>query len=237
MGDATVIARDGLNLRRTPKTGKIIKTLRRGSKVEILEEEIWLRVRTRKGEEGFVLADFIELDPDTLHTSPPAANEAPAFAEDAEVFESDVCEIERYHNERFIGKEIRADRDFFPCLDRLNTFAGDCDVEIFVTSSTREPGRSVSGAIVTPASRSNHLIGHAIDMNLKSRSGFFNSKVLKRVNLSNLPTEIRDFIDMVRKDPQLRWGGDFRKEDPVHIDDEFNVRDPDRWDAKLASRT
>jgi len=34
----------------------------------------------------------------------------------------------------------------------------------------------------------------------------------------------------------LRWGGDFNKEDPVHIDDELNRRNPHRWDRKLASR-
>ena len=30
--------------------------------------------------------------------------------------------------------------------------------------------------------------------------------------------------------------GDFSAEDPVHIDDALNKKDPDRWDAKLASR-
>src|SRR5262245_57398701 len=71
-------------------------------------------------------------------------------------------------NTRFIGTELRADADFFPFLDRLNDFATDCGLEIFVTSSTREPGRTINGAIVKPATRSNHLVGHAIDMNLKS---------------------------------------------------------------------
>jgi len=121
-------------------------------------------------------------------------------------------------------------------LDRLNQYALDCKVKIFVTSSAREPGRSVSGAIVPPASRSNHLVGHAIDMNLQSASGFFNSSALKKSNVPNLPDEIRKLIELIRADEVLRWGGDFNPEDPVHIDDMLNHRNAVRWDAKLASR-
>lgn len=236
MSNATVIARGGLSLRRTPKTGKVSKTLRRGSKVTVLEEETWLRVRTRAGDEGYVLADFVELDPGTLSEPPAASVEVPLPADGAEAAAFDECVIKRYRNTRFIGKELRADRDFFPGLDRLNGYASDCGVEIFVTSSTREPGRTVQGAIVTPASRSNHFVGHAIDMNLKSKSGFFNSKTLKKDNLSKLPREIRDFIALVRNDPELRWGGDFSKEDPVHIDDSLNNRNQVLWKSKFASR-
>jgi hypothetical protein len=237
MSSATVIARGGLNLRRSPKTGKITKTLRRGTKVTILEEETWLRVRTRNGDEGYVLADFVDLDPSAIPELPTAPEDTPPPAGGVAESGSDMCIIGRYLNTQFIGKEIRADRDFFPCLDRLNKYASDCDVEIFVTSSTREPGRSVSGAIVTPASRSNHLVGHAIDMNLKSQSGFFNSQLLKKDNLWNLPREIRAFIELVRADSELRWGGDFSKEDPVHIDDELNNRNLTLWEGKFASRT
>lgn len=239
MSNGTVIARGGLNLRRTPKTGKVSKTLRRGSSVTILEEETWLRVRTRTGDEGYVLADFVELDTEAIAEPPTAREPAPVPAAAAELDEtpSEECVIKRYRNTQFIGKELRADHDFFPGLDRLNEYASECCVEIFVTSSTREPGRTVRNAIVTPASRSNHLVGHAIDMNLQSKSGFFNSKKLKRVNFSKLPREIRYFIGLVRKDPGLRWGGDFSKEDSVHIDDSLNIRDRTLWDSKFGSRT
>lgn len=240
MTNGTIIAHGGLNLRRSPKTGSVIKTLRRSSKVEILEQETWLKVRARDGSEGYVLADFVETAPEDLFPSAPveaaAGREAEAGAELEEAAASDVCDIRLYRNSRFIGNELRADFDFFPCLDRLNEFAVDCGLEIFVTSSTREPDRAVRGAIVTPATRSNHLVGHAIDMNLKSESGFFNSKKLRRGNLSKLPDEVRRFIQMVRDDVQLRWGGDFSREDPVHIDDALNRIDEARWDSKLASR-
>ena len=252
----TVIARGGLPLRKTPKNGAVIRKLRRDSSVEILGKETWLRVRTGDGKEGFVLADHVETAAEDL--LPPARRSsssararttrgvtgrmaaAPALATTAENLLSptlsDACDIRIYRNTRFIGDELRADGDFFPCLDRLNDFATSCNLQIFVTSSTREPGRNVDGAIVKPATRSNHLVGHAIDMNLKSGSQLFNSKDLKRSNLATLPDEIRNFIGRVQGDGTLRWGGDFSPEDPVHIDDGLNVREPAIWDRKLASR-
>lgn len=254
----TIIARGGLSLRKAPKTGAVIRSLRRSSTVEILGKETWLRVRTSDGKQGFVLADFVETAHEDLF--PPARSSAGAparrsarsrgaavrmasVATATRVAESiaahplsEICDIRIYRNTRFLGAELRADADFFPSLDLLNQFATACNLEIFVTSSTREPGRKVDGAIVKPATRSNHLVGHAIDMNLKSGNRLFDSKALRRSNLPNLPSEIRDFIGRVRAEGTLRWGGDFSAEDPVHLDDNLNGREPAMWDRKLASR-
>ncbi|RLA44659.1 MAG: hypothetical protein DRR42_20220 [Gammaproteobacteria bacterium] len=239
MGRGLVIARGGLNLRESPKTGNVLSTLRRGSKVEILEEETWLKVKKSDGSVGYVLADYIEKEDNDLVDQ--STNDTPVSTAVADVLslandEQDQCVIKTYANSQFIGKELRADVDFLPHLDRLNQYALDCAVKIYVTSSAREPGRSVSGAIVPPASRSNHLVGHAIDMNLQSASGFFNSSKLKKTNLANLPGEIQDLLNLVKGDEVLRWGGEFNPEDPVHIDDELNRRNPNRWDLKLNSR-
>jgi hypothetical protein len=239
MNRGLVIARGGLNLRKTPKTGDVLSTLRKGSKVEVLEEETWLKVKARDGSVGYVLADYIEKeDSDLIDQSTSTSPVSTVVADILSLADSeqDQCEIKTYTNSQFIGKELRADVDFIPHLDRLNQYALDCQVKVHVTSSAREPGGKVSGAIVKPASRSNHLVGHAIDMNLKSASGFFNSSKLKKSNLPNLPTEIRKFIKLVQSDKVLRWGGDFNKEDPVHIDDWLNKRNEKRWDLKLASR-
>jgi hypothetical protein len=223
MTTGTVIARGGLPLRKTPKTGAVLSRLRRNARVEVLEKETWLRVRTRDGSVGYVLADFVEAAPEALF---PAAVPEPAGK----------CDIRIYRNDHYTGNELRADVDFFPALDRLNGFAADCDVEIFVTSSTREPGRTVAGAIVPPATRSNHLVGHAIDMNVQFDGRLFDSKALKRDNLANLPAAVRKFIERVQADATLRWGGDFNPEDPVHFDDGLSRRDPALWDSKFASR-
>lgn len=239
MSRGLVIARGGLNLRESPKTGDVMSTLRRGSKVEVLEEETWLKVKAPDGSIGYVLSDFIEKeDTEVVDQS---VSETPVSTAAADVLaladdERDECVIKTYTNTQFIGKEARVDADFIPHLDRLNQYALDCGVKIYVTSSAREPGRTVSGAIVPPASRSNHLVGHAIDMNLQSASGFFNSKKLKKSRFASLPDEIKRLIGLIREDEVLRWGGDFNPEDPVHIDDMLNHRNPARWDAKLASR-
>lgn len=225
MPDGTVIA-SGLNLRAALKTGKVVKVLRRSSRVEILGEETWYRVRTRDGLEGYVFGDFIEKDVADVGVGPPAVDPTSP---------STGCVLESYRNERFIGQPVTADVDFFPFLDRLAEFAARSTLKIFVTSSARDPGADVRGAIVKPATRSNHLVGHAIDMNLQSESGrFFNSKMLKE--LDTQPQYVRRFIERIRKDPVLRWGGDFRTRDVVHIDDALNVRFPEVWDAKFATR-
>jgi uncharacterized protein YgiM (DUF1202 family) len=233
MRQGTVIARGGLSLRDSPKTGALIKTLRRGSSLDILAEETWLQVRASDGSTGWVLGDQVEREPAAALM--PEGVSAAATAGLVETAPSDVCVIGPYHNVRFIGAEILADADFFPLLDRLNDLAGACGVEIHVTSSFRDPDRAPSGAIVPPATRSNHFVGHAIDMNVSSPSGFFNSATLKRANLAALPTEVRDFIQKVRDDSDLRWGGDFSPEDPVHIDDGLNRTDPTRWQSKFDS--
>jgi len=228
---AYVTPSGGLNLRQQAKPGKVIKVLRKGSQVEVLEEHTWLKVKTKSGEIGYVSADYVDRDPLEEKTTQDSVAVANSVMQSSE-----KCIIKPYQNSQFIGKALFADVDFFPALERLNQFAKECNVSIYVTSSAREPNRQVSGAIVKPATRSNHMIGHAIDMNLQSASGFFNSKKLKKANFSKLPAEIKGFLQMVRDDSQLRWGGDFGKEDPVHIDDNLNNRDPELWDKKLASR-
>jgi uncharacterized protein YgiM (DUF1202 family) len=221
-----------VNLRRSPKDGEVIKQMRKGSRVEVLGEETWALVRTGTGEVGWMLSDFV--DKDVQVDLPTVTADEPTEAPTAL---SPTCTLEVYHNDRFQGgKEISADRDFFPHLDRLNGFARETDVFIHVTSSAREPDREVNGAIVTPASRSNHMVGHAIDMNIKTATGFFNSKALAKAQFNALPANVKRFINLIREDEVLRWGGDFSKEDPVHIDDELNRRHSDIWDSKLASR-
>ncbi len=223
MLDGTVIE-TGLNLRTSLTTGKVAKVLRKSSRLEILGEETWYRVRTRDGLEGFVFGDFVEKDLETA-TEPPV---------DPEVL-SPKCVLEHFHHERYIGDPVVADIEFFPLLQRIAGFAEQHRLCVFVTSSTRDPELEIRGAIVTPAKRSNHFVGHAIDMNLKSEAGeFFNSKKLKK--LDQQPKDVQDFIERVRQDPDLRWGGDFRAKDVVHIDDGLNLRHPDLWDAKLKSR-
>jgi hypothetical protein len=142
-----------------------------------------------------------------------------------------ATELKSFSGSQFIGKPVLADVEFLPYLEQINQLALKGGFQIYVTSSARQQGVSVSGAIVPPASRSNHLVGHAIDMNIQMGSSFFNGDALSNTNFSALPSPVKDFINTIRQDPILRWGGDF--DDPVHIDDGLNLRDPATWDAKF----
>ena len=131
---------------------------------------------------------------------------------------------------RFQGNPCRADVEFVPALNKINMYAEQADVFIHVTSSFRTSS-NVKGAIVKPATRSNHMAGHAIDMNViydnKTKSA--NSVMLGKY--PNVPEPVKRFIKSIIDDKGLRWGGKFNATDPVHIDDGLNG-DMARWDKR-----
>ena len=96
---------------------------------------------------------------------------------------------------------------------------------MYVTSSFRKSGQAVGGAIVQPARRSNHFVGHAIDMNVVDKNGKWCKSGCLRYSLNQNP-DVKCFIEKIRKDPYLRWGGDFSTPDVVHIDEAVNIRYP-----------
>ncbi|MBC8756596.1 peptidoglycan-binding protein [Kordia sp. YSTF-M3] len=125
-----------------------------------------------------------------------------------------------FQGSRFSGKPCRADIQFVPALEKINKYAEQADVIIHVTSSFRTT-TNVQGAIVKPATFSNHLAGHGIDMNVRYGNGkFANSKVLAKY--PNVPAPVKQFLSSIINDPELRWGGLFNTKDPVHIDDHLN---------------
>jgi hypothetical protein len=142
-------------------------------------------------------------------------------------------ELVSFNGSQFVGKPLLADIEFVPMLEKLNKFAEECGLLVHVTSSARQHGITLGNTIVPPASRSNHLVGHGIDMNLKKGQKYFNSTALSKKNLSKQPKAVQKFIQSIRTDSILRWGGDFNREDPVHIDDNLNNRDPILWEAKF----
>lgn len=149
------------------------------------------------------------------------------------------CALTQFTASNFIGKRVVADIEFVNSLNTINDLAVQNNVEVYVTDSFREAGQTVSGAIVPPASNSNHLAGHAIDMNVSYAGTLYNSNDLRLANLSNLPDPVKDFINDIRNEPGLRWGGDFHNEDPVHIDDDLNANMAlwtSRYDATQEAR-
>lgn len=142
-------------------------------------------------------------------------------------------ELKVFAGSQFVGKPALVDLEFIPFLQQVNGFAAEQGLQVHVTSSARQHGVAVGNTIVPPATRSNHLVGHAIDMNLILDGELFNSRALRKSNLQRLPSPVRNFIAALREARHLRWGGDFSQQDPVHIDDELNRRDALAWETKF----
>jgi len=130
---------------------------------------------------------------------------------------------------RFRGQPCRVDAQFVQALNKVNAHAEKAGVFVFVTSSFRTSS-NVAGAIVKPATRSNHMAGHAIDMNVIYGNGkSANSRELDKYPAVAEP--VRLFIKSIIDDPGLRWGGNFQDKDSVHIDDNLN-QDMALWDKR-----
>jgi Putative peptidoglycan binding domain/D-alanyl-D-alanine carboxypeptidase len=144
-----------------------------------------------------------------------------------------ATELTTFTGSQFVGRPVLVDVEFVAHLQRVNQFAAAQGLQVHVTSATRQQGVAVGGTIVPPASRSNHLVGHAIDMNPKKDGQFFDSGALGKTNFRQLPGAVKKFIKAIQDDRVMRWGGDFASEDPVHIDDGLNVKNPALWDEKF----
>jgi hypothetical protein len=221
----------GLNLREKPNGSKIA-VLPAKTEIEILEEVHFLRVKTADGMTGYVHGDYIEELPSGNSSDYDVGLGDTILAE----FPSPAFQLVQYQGANFIGKNAMVDKDILPLLKNIDKYAGEGGLNVWGTSSTRNINPQVKGAMVPPASRSCHHIGHAIDMNLQHDGTLYNSKKLRKANLKNLPRPIVDFIQSIRADDNLRWGGDFSTEDPVHIDDNLFNRQEIMYMAKLQSR-
>jgi hypothetical protein len=162
-----------------------------------------------------------------------AISDAAAALAQGSIHARGAIDLREFSGRNFEGKVI-ADLEFHALLQSVDHSAGECGVTVIVTSSFRTKDAAVAGAIVQPAQRSNHLVGHAIDMNLRFNGQRFNSTSLLRQNLKLLPSNVQNFIAQIRAHPILRWGGDFVKADPVHIDDDLSRRNPELWNRKFA---
>ena len=113
----------------------------------------------------------------------------------------EACSIETFESSDCLdsrGSTVSIDSDFYNSMEAICDAAVRCNVKLYITSSFRQPDSAVLGAIVTPATLSNHKIGHAIDMNVvygKSRT-LCNSRCLG----GNLPTDVQCLIDEVKSE-------------------------------------
>ena len=114
--------------------------------------------------------------------------------------------------------EILVHADFTDAIGTLNDEAGKAKVNLKINQSFRNADVPPSGAVVAPASKSQHLVGHAVDLNIVDGDTTNTAAMFK----SGDETDAADtFVDGV-KAQHLRWGGDFGNSDPIHFDDFLN---------------
>jgi hypothetical protein len=131
------------------------------------------------------------------------------------------------------GTQILVHETFLPIINQVDAYAAKYDVNLIITQSYRSPAKSVKDAVVTPAIKSNHLAGHAIDFNFVDGFNVYESKDLMRDKRYKLPKNIARFLGDIRRDEKMRWGGDFETQDPIHIDDELNITDAEEWERQF----
>ncbi len=136
--------------------------------------------------------------------------------------------IKEFKHELLTGKPCMIEDGFIPAM---NQFVGALQLTgcaALIISSFRKD-TNVQGAIVRPAVHGDHLIGHAIDVNIYDRDGDLWTSS-HEPNLHNPQGEVLAFIKEVKK-YGIRWGGEFvhTEPDPVHFDDGLYQLDPQKW--------
>ena len=111
--------------------------------------------------------------------------------------------------------EFLVHQGFVATVTRLNTQAIAASVSLRINQSFRVQGLPPTGAVVQPATNSQHLIGHALDLNIVDGSTVNTSAMFIAGSQSQ---GAKDFIKGVKQDG-IRWGGDFSPKDPPHFDD------------------
>lgn len=113
-------------------------------------------------------------------------------------------------------------------VELMNATAEHLGLIISLNQVFRIHGAKVTGAVVPPASKSQHLIGHAVDCNIIDGGRWNTSKDFR----SNKQTDgARAFIKIMKANG-FRWGGNFSKKDTPHFDAQLNARQFD-YDAKF----
>ena len=113
-------------------------------------------------------------------------------------------------------------------LELMNATAGKLGIIISLNQVFRIHGAKVTGAVVPPASKSQHLIGHAVDCNMIDGNRWNTSRDFK----NNKQTDGARALIKIMKANGFRWGGNFSKPDSPHFDAQLNARLFD-YDAKF----
>ena len=132
---------------------------------------------------------------------------------------------ESKHIKGYQAKVIFIELGFLPTIQIIDDRCKEHGFIFWVTNSFRKETDALKGVVVTPASMSNHKVGHALDGNLQhiATKEWFNS-----VKMGDGVGIDQKLIQAIT-DAGVRYGGNFRKADNVHFDDALNIKDPDKW--------
>jgi len=124
-----------------------------------------------------------------------------------------------------IGQPIVNNTEFvvskivFNMIELMNKTAKNLSITIKINQALRKHGVKVTGSVVPPATKSQHLIGHAIDCNIVDGSSWNTSTDFKKKK----QTENSDKFIMEMKKNLYRWGGNFSHVDTPHFDKQLNA--------------
>jgi hypothetical protein len=120
--------------------------------------------------------------------------------------------------------EVLIHADFADSIkSTMNEEAKKAKVTLNINQTFRVEGAAVGSAVVTPAKKSQHLIGHAVDLNI------VDGDTVNTASMFNGGTETDAADKFIKgvKAQALRWGGDFSDSDPVHFDDNLDPKSED----------
>jgi hypothetical protein len=116
--------------------------------------------------------------------------------------------------------EVLVHADFADSIkSTLNDEAKKAKVTLNINQTFRVHNASVGGAVVTPAKKSQHLVGHAVDLNIADGDTVNTAAMFN----SGTETDAADSFIKAVKSKGVRWGGDFSDTDPVHFDDNLDL--------------
>ena len=119
---------------------------------------------------------------------------------------------------KVVKDEVVISKEAKPLLKDLNDNAKSKSVSIKINQAFREHGVKVTGAVVLPASKSQHLIGHALDCNIVDGASWNNSSDFKKKKQTDNAKKIIKAL----KNAGYRWGGDFIPVDTPHFDSKID---------------
>jgi uncharacterized protein YcbK (DUF882 family) len=115
---------------------------------------------------------------------------------------------------KILKNEMVISKSALELVTNINSKAKNKKITIKINQAFRENKIKVSGAVVTPAKKSQHLIGHALDCNIVDGNNWNNSTAFKNKTETDKAKELITIL----KGLNYRWGGDFIPVDTPHFD-------------------